>query len=460
MKFRVGLIGSVVAVVLLPRVAFGHGVLRSSVPVAKAELKVAPSEIRLTFNEDVSLAGSRIEVTGGTGAVALDGVHVAAGMPRTLVASVRGLWTAGVHMVRWQVAGRDGHPVRGEFTFTLLPEGVPAQVPPISPPPTPSTAPSAPLAAPEAAGVGAPGFVAIRWLTFASILVLLGAVVFSRLAETLPETAAAAALERSWQLGHGAAAAALVLSVGRLGAQVLAFDGNLGDADLARDLVGGSVWGWGWGLQFGAALMLLWTFGSGRSRKTPHRVAAIGVLGMALTPALSGHAATGGALAVMVDWMHVTGAGGWLGTLLLLLAAGLPAIQRLPDGERDSALAALVGRFSRVALVCAALVAVTGVLRGWQNIGSWDGLVASTYGQILLLKIAVLSIVGATGAWNWRVVTPRLGTPAGTAQLRRVATIELSVAVLVVLVTAVLVATPAPVEAPMASATAGLGTPR
>ncbi|MEO7964997.1 MAG: hypothetical protein ABIT38_13925, partial [Gemmatimonadaceae bacterium] len=60
----------------------------------------------------------------------------------------------------------------------------------------------------------------------------------------------------------------------------------------------------------------------------------------------------------------------------------------------------------------------------------------------LLVKLAILALVAITGFYNWRYVQPQLGTDLATARLKRSATVELTVALLVLLVTAILVASP------------------
>ncbi|MBW3655662.1 MAG: CopD family protein, partial [Gemmatimonadetes bacterium] len=67
------------------------------------------------------------------------------------------------------------------------------------------------------------------------------------------------------------------------------------------------------------------------------------------------------------------------------------------------------------------------------------------YGRALLLKVALLTAVAATGFYNWRRVLPRLGVDdEGTRRLQRSARVELAIAAAVLLVTAVLVALPTP----------------
>ena len=140
--------------------------------------------------------------------------------------------------------------------------------------------------------------------------------------------------------------------------------------------------------------------------------------------------------------MHVIGAGGWLGSLLMVLLAGIPVAVRLGEGQRGPAVASLVNAFSPTALVFAGLAGATGVFAAWLHLGGVSALWQTEYGRTLLVKLAILSVVAGTGAYNWLRVKPALGDERGAARMRRSATVELAVGVLVLLVTAVLVATP------------------
>jgi putative copper export protein len=152
------------------------------------------------------------------------------------------------------------------------------------------------------------------------------------------------------------------------------------------------------------------------------------------------------ALAVLTDGMHVLGASGWLGSLLAVVTIGVPAAMRLEKERRGRAVAGLVNAFSPTALGFAALVAVTGVISAAFHLGSFADLWRSDYGRALLLKVSVLSIVFATGAYNWLRVRPALGDDAGAQRLRRSAGVELAIGAVVLLITAVLVATPPPLD--------------
>jgi copper transport protein len=167
----------------------------------------------------------------------------------------------------------------------------------------------------------------------------------------------------------------------------------------------------------------------------------------AVAPSLSGHALTAPLppLAITSDALHVIAAGGWVGALFLLVLAGLPAARRA--GARAPAQAALlVNTFSPVALVFAAVLVATGVITTLLHAGSLDALLASAWARILGLKLIAVATVVAFGAWNWRRGRHALTSDAGVARIRRSARTELASGVLVLLITAVLVATPPPAE--------------
>ena len=122
-------------------------------------------------------------------------------------------------------------------------------------------------------------------------------------------------------------------------------------------------------------------------------------------------------------------------------------------GERTAGAGAfvrdLINAFSPVALVTAGIAATTGVFAVWLHVGTIPNLWGTRYGITLLVTLAVLGIVALTGFYNWRFVQPRLSTPEATQQLRRSALVEVSVAVIVLLLTAVLVASPTSMDMTM-----------
>jgi putative copper export protein len=151
-------------------------------------------------------------------------------------------------------------------------------------------------------------------------------------------------------------------------------------------------------------------------------------------------------VAVLADALHVLGAGGWLGTLLVVVLVGIPIALRQAESERGQAAAALVNAFSPVALACAAAIAITGVLAAWMHLGTVSALWASDYGRVLLVKLAVIVVIATLGAVNWRVLRPALGNVDAARRIRGSAIAELAIGALVLAITAVLVVTPTPAE--------------
>jgi putative copper export protein/methionine-rich copper-binding protein CopC len=466
---------ALLALLWSPATAIAHGVLRASEPASGARLTAVPRLLRLTFNEPVELAVARLELLGPDGRpVALSALR-RGDSAAVIAADVTGALTAGRYTVAWQIAGRDGHPVRGRFRFAIdsgaaglgqapadtaaaAPIAAPSTVaPPVDSPAAPPDSAPAP---PAATGFDAesPAYVAIRWLGFVAMLALVGAVGFGRMVvpaavrraptePAAPEAWSGAASRGAGAVALAGAALLLVVALLRLAAQSVALNGPAW-SDPARlgAMLGGTTWGTAWWLLVGAAVVAL--AGAALARRGSSAgwtVAAVGAVGVAGATALSGHAAGVprlAPLAIGVDAAHILGAGGWLGTLLVIVAVGIPAALRLPSGPRGRAAAELVHAFSPLALACAALVAVTGGISAWLHLGELGALWGSAYGRTLLLKLALLLPVAALGAYHWRRVRPTLGDEAGARRLRRSAAIELAIGAAVLATTAVLVATP------------------
>lgn len=295
--------------------------------------------------------------------------------------------------------------------------------------------------------MGSPIYVAVRWLNYAALFALIGAVVFALfIAPRVPSLALPASLGAA-RLGVAAAAVLVVAALARLAAQAYALRG----AGIGA-IVGGTTWGRAWLLGAAAAVVALAALSSARrsDRRSGWIVALFAVIAFALSLPLSGHAIATPRftpLAVTADTLHILGAGGWLGTLLVLVVVGVPITLRGDPGTRAREASALVNVFSPVALGCATLLVITGLLAAWLHLGALPPLWQSRYGQVLLAKVAVVVLLAVVAYINWRVMRPALGTDRATRRIRSSAGVELALATLVLVVTAVLVATPPPAEA-------------
>jgi putative copper resistance protein D len=150
----------------------------------------------------------------------------------------------------------------------------------------------------------------------------------------------------------------------------------------------------------------------------------------------------------LINPTHELAAGLWVGSLSVMLAAGFPAALRgsLPADRRGPAIATMVNAFSPLALASAAVLATFGVITGWLHLGRLSALWTTPYGWALIAKLCVVAGVLGLGAWNWRRQKPRLGSESGGMAIERSARIEMMLAGVVVLITAILVSLPAPAE--------------
>lgn len=102
-----------------PRADAVHFALRASVPAADSSVP-SPAEIRLTFTEEPqenSMSVRLIDVAGE--AVKTAEPSFDADNRRVIHVSLEGRLAAGTYTVAWRGMGDDGHPVRGDFGFTV-----------------------------------------------------------------------------------------------------------------------------------------------------------------------------------------------------------------------------------------------------------------------------------------------------------------------------------------------------
>ena len=282
---------------------------------------------------------------------------------------------------------------------------------------------------------------AAGWLLFASLTVVTG-VVASRWVLLSGEGDEHAALRlQAARLGTGGAAALVAALAGVFASQLLEFrDPFVPWREDAHLLLTGTAWGATWLTAAAASVLLVAAFGTAaRGRRWGWWMGTVVGLGAGAFPAFTGHANAGDlrGLTLAADTLHVWGAGGWMGGLLVLMV--------LEGGRRragaGSILPLLVPAFSRLAMLCVGLLVSTGLFAAWVHLDGWGALVTTPYGRLLALKVVGVAGVLALGALNLRRWTPRLAYEEGQEGMRRTATWELALGGLVLLVTALLVRT-------------------
>lgn len=153
-------------------------------------------------------------------------------------------------------------------------------------------------------------------------------------------------------------------------------------------------------------------------------------------------------IARVVNPLHVFAASMWIGTLIVLVSAGVTTAlgSTVESTARGPAVAILVNRFSTIALWSAGLLVLTGLITAYRHLGHVSALWTSIYGKTLIGKLCLVIVVFALGAYNNMRLTPSLGTEEAGRRLGRSATFEIAIAAVVLIVTAVLVNLPAPAE--------------
>jgi len=312
----------------------------------------------------------------------------------------------GVYTVSWRTVSRvDGHVTAGAFAFGV------------------GVSPAA--AVPAAAAAGPPpstASIVSRWVFYAGLAGVTGAAWVWTLAAP---AAAAGSLRYVWF--WCAAALAGVAGIGFAQADAA----GVGIGRLLATSLGVSLF-------LRAALVVLAAFALGTlgarpaTRRWGLAVAGAFAAGAMLAHVSAGHAgATLGPLRpvnIGVQWLHFFTISCWLGGLAALLAADA----RLAPEEA----APTARRFSLAAGAAILVVAATGVLQAIDTVGSWDGLISTDYGRLVIIKAILLLLLAAFGAINRYRIVPRLPAAGGT--LRRVGGAELALAAIVLLLTGLL----------------------
>ncbi len=427
---------AVAAVVMVPpRTASAHAVLLATDPVDQTRLAAVPERVTLEFNEPVSVATGGVRVYDGEARRIDDGEPAVTG-PDVSVEVADDL-DDGAFVVTWRGLSADGHAVRGAFTFTV---GAGASVD------------ESVVARLLDEGADRPWEIAAavsRFLAYGGVLLAAGGVLFLAVVHD-------GGADRK-RLARIVVVAALVGAVGVVVALPVqaALATGLGPTAITADGAIGDVLGDGVGWSVATALVGLGLVVAsvGRSSSRSWKVAGLVGAGMAAASfAFSGHTRVGSPawLATGADIVHVVAVATWFGGLVML-AVSLVLRRGRPVAER----AVLIARFSALAAFLLAAVLAAGLTLAWSEVRALRALTSTTYGWLVVAKVAIVAVVVGVAAWNRWGLLPALvdrqeddGEEWAASRLTRTITVEAVGLVLVVAVTALLVnATPARVEA-------------
>lgn len=391
-RLAVVILTALIACALSTGTASAHAELIGSDPPAGARLATMPEQLTLTFSEAVSVRQSSVRLDSH----ALR-INSPSGRPKVLVADTTAIGSplSGTLTLAWRsVSADDGHVATGTFHFrvggvTVSPSPAPQVAPPVD-----ETLVKDILLADRLVGylglalfVGGLAFLSILWP---------GGIADRRIGRVLTGAWIAGATTTVAAVGlQGAYAGGLPLSAATRSdviGQVL--DTHVGEIWAAKALL--------WVL---AAIVLSWALHDGRSVAAPAwRAAALAIgAGLLRTTGMTAHAVDTAhpAWSQTADFLHLTGVSAWLGGLVVLL---IGLLRRRRPGE----LAEVLPRYSRYALASVLLIAGSGLFMAWQLIGSVSALFATSYGHLLLIKLAVLAGVLAAAQRSKAWVADRL----------------------------------------------------
>ena len=158
---------------------------------------------------------------------------------------------------------------------------------------------------------------------------------------------------------------------------------------------------------------------------------------------MTDHAASrvdGRVLLIALTAVHELATGFWIGGLPFLLV-GLYV-------NRDRATQwYLTRRFSSIALFSVIVIVVSGLFMSISYVGSWAALIGTSYGLMLLAKIAMLGAMLALGGINFLML--RKHSPSETIpRLRRLVEAEVGIGITIVLTAASMTSQPPAVDLP------------
>jgi copper transport protein len=370
--------------------AFAHAALVAVEPASGSMLAVAPKAVELRFNEAVTPGA--IQLIDGAGR-ARDDARVSASGETISVAMPPDL-PQGTAVVSYRVISQDGHPVAGSVIFSV---GMPTATKPLA--------------------TADRKLNALIWLArvglYLGLFVGIGGVFFARWVAwsmtgmTVPRIALAVGLPSA------------VASLGVLGLDLL----GLPLAALAT----AAPWKVAFATSAGPALLvalaaMLLSVVALRSGWHARALAIIAFIGVGLSLAMTGHAATAPpeALTRPAIFLHGLGVTVWIGALAPLVAL---------MSKSTTTLLPVVSRFSRLAALAVGVLALTGLALAIVQLENPAALVDTRYGLILSIKLALVTGLLALAALNRFRLTPDLAKDEKAAPaLKRSILLECAIA--------------------------------
>jgi copper resistance protein D len=116
---------------------------------------------------------------------------------------------------------------------------------------------------------------------------------------------------------------------------------------------------------------------------------------------------------VSADFIHLIAAGAWLGGLVPLVLL-LEYLRRSGEEGWAGVACDVTRRFSNLGIVAVGALLLSGLINVWFLVGSMGGLIGTSYGRLLLLKVALFVAMVCLAAVNRLRLLPGLSTAAAS----------------------------------------------
>jgi copper transport protein len=397
--------------------AQAHALPVSYDPAPNALLHAPPTQVRITFSEQLNPDISRIvvvnpsnqHVDNGDSQVLPDGVTMTVSLPPL---------PAGTYVVAWRThSADDGHIAGGSYIFHIA--RADGTVPPLTGPlPSGNIIGGAGSASTSLDGPTLLLTIA-QWVGIVALTLLLGIVfwwcfILPR-QKAAPPVPFAAAGELALELIIGA-------TIIEIAFQAMTLDGTargLVSWPLISDILFHSRQGTFFLLRMGLALLglvCLWVpqVRTSLNQRNQRRVLPIFAVGLAIAFVYSGHGGAGQQWwAAPNDLLHLLANGVWLGGLFVLAALVLPALARQSAAERERYLSVALPVFSLAALASVLLLSISGPFNAAVRMTSLTQLWTTSYGVVLLIKIALFITMIAISYMHAFRLRPQLAAQIG-----------------------------------------------
>jgi len=356
-----------------------HAYIVATQPAMNGSYATLGGSIAVSFDEPITILNSDALVVDDDSGRRVDrhDAHIDPEDATRLIVEVPRQLAPGFYTVRWRVISADTHVVHGDYQI-----GVGVQLNAIKR--SHETSPFDPATA-------LPSL--IRWLSLLGALLAAGALALDRLVlRTLkpPSPQSEAIARRAAVIGVGLV---LLAALPALLVQGAAVSGHLSGA-LGPTLH--SRWGVAWMIRLGAAVVLVLVVAFAW-----RRAAILGIIAACMILAgfsASGHAlALHGSASVVAFWMdfaHLVASSVWIGGVLVLAPIVFAHRGLAP---------ALFARFTPLAMGAVAVILVSGVYAAVVHIPSFADLVHTSYGLILLAKVALVAVLLLFGYRHQRI---------------------------------------------------------